>query len=77
MTSTPYMKVTRHICAAQLKLRHFARKPTDTIDSAEVKAEGEILEFSLSSKKSSPASFFPHLSKLSGCIVCYPIRQPL
>ena len=47
MTSTPYMKVTRHICAAQLKLRHFARKPTDTIDSAEVKAEGEILDFCL------------------------------
>ena len=41
------MKVTRHICAAQLKLRHFARKPTDTIDSAEVKAEGEILDFCL------------------------------
>lgn len=39
MTSTPLMKVTRYICSTQLKLRHFARKPTDCIDNTEIKAE--------------------------------------
>lgn len=39
MTSTPLMKVTRYLCQQKLRIMHFARTPTDCIDSVEIKAE--------------------------------------
>jgi len=38
MTSTAYMKAARYLCAPKLRLRHYARKPFDCIDSVEIKA---------------------------------------
>jgi len=39
MSPTPYMRATRRLCKATLRLRHFSRSPTDTIDNIEVKNE--------------------------------------
>lgn len=42
MTSTPLMKVTRYLCQQKLRIMHFARTPTDCIDSVEIKAECKL-----------------------------------
>jgi len=39
MTSTQLMKVTRYLCKEKLRILHFARTPTDCIDSTEIKTE--------------------------------------
>jgi len=37
MTPTPLMKATRHICKDKLRIKHYARRPTDEVDSEQVK----------------------------------------
>lgn len=39
MTPTPYCRATRQLCKGDVRLRHFARSPTDCIDSIEVKTQ--------------------------------------